>query len=223
MGHARLRKIGNGGLKFKRSLSIDWATVDLSPENLVGSDGILVHAITFGDPYASNTRGPISILNISFCFFKTLSNINLTSSTGRIHKIIDGPFFKLYDQTLDNFKSLMSLGAMTNNLPQEEWLDLTIKNLTPDKVYQINCAFFDEKKKASPLVTLNPGDHQIAYDRQQGCIAIGVFTAPTEEITIKISSLSIESPHINALVLREIGDNPRTTASRIKTIAGLKS
>jgi len=223
MGHARLRKTGNGGLKFKRSLSIDWVTADLSPENLVGSDGILVHAIIFGDPYASNIKGPISILDISFCFFKTSSNINLASSTGRTHKIVDGPFFRLYDQTIDNFKSLMSLGATAHNLPQEEWLDLTIKNLKPDKVYQINCAFFDEKNKVSPLITLNPGNHQIAYDRQQGCIAIGVFTAPTEEITIKISSLSIESPHINALVIREIGDNPRVVISRIKTIAHLKS
>ena len=220
---ARIRKVGKGGLRFRRALSVDWEIEQLTPENIVGSEGTIVQSTVFGDPYSSDARGPISILGLDFPYFKNLPTVGLEASTGIVHKISDGPFFKQRDSNLPpEIKSLISLGAWTNNLPPGESLNLQVAGLTPDNVYQIRCIFADGKNKTSPSIALEPGNHVFTYDRQSGCVAVGTFTAPTEEITIKIVSMAAEPPHINAMVLRNIDINPRIVLSQLRTIAGPK-
>lgn len=225
MGSARIRKSDvSGGLKFKRNLTIDWLIeTELKAETLVGSDGDLVYAISFGDPYSSDIKGPISVLETPFQYYRSSSDISLESSTGNRHKLTDGPFFKLLKSNLTNeLKSLASLGAWNDNLPPDCHLNLTLKNLVSDGVYQIRCMFIDGKNKVSPRLFLGPGNHEINYDRPAGCIAVGTFTAPEIETIIRIASGSEAPPHINAIVLRRVGHNPRVGISRLRTIFSSK-
>jgi len=224
MGTARIRKSeGLGGLRFRRNLAIDWEVEQaLSAETIIGDGGDLIHAIVFGDPYSSDAKGPISLLEIPFMYFKS-SAVSLETSAGNKHKIVDGPFFKskVSDQS-DNFKSLISLGAWSTNLPADCHLDLVVKNLVPDNVYQIRCVFIDGKNKVSPRLFLGPGNHEINYDRGQGVVAVGTFIAPDASVNIRIASGSTEPPHINAVVLRQTGYSPRTTITGLRTIYGSK-
>lgn len=218
---ARIRNSNNGtgSFKLKRSLVIDWTTEkSLTPETLVGNDGELDRAIIFGDPYSSETKGPITILKASFLYFRN-SDVDLETSAGNQHKIVDGPFFKSKENNLpEELRSIASLGAWNNNLPANCHLILTIENLVPDNVYQIRCMFIDGKNKASPKLLLDPGNHEINYDRQHGVMAVGTFTSPDKKARIKIASGLGEAPHINAIVLRRVGYNPRATIAGLRTI-----
>ncbi len=229
MTNVRIRKAGNadssGGLKFRRNLNIDWSIeTELTSDTIVGNEGALVQAITFGDPYSSDARGPISIADVQFQYFKLLKNVNLESSSGLAHKVVDGPFFKLRESNFTPaVNSLASLGAWVNNLPSSSHLNMTIGELVPDGVYQVRCIFVDGKNKVSPKLFLGTEGYEINYNRQKGCVVAGIFTANDRSITIRIASKTIEPPHINAVVLRRIGYNPRTTASLLRTISDLKS
>jgi hypothetical protein len=222
---ARIRKSdGPGGLKFKRNLAIDWLVeTELTVERVVGSDGDLICAVSFGDPCSSDTKGPISILETPFQYYQLSPDVFLESSTGNKHKLVDGPFFKLSKSDLTNeLKSLASLGAWSFNLPPDCHLNLVLKNLVSDGVYQIRCMFIDGKNKVSPKLFLGPENHEINYDRQSGCIAVGTFTSPTTETIIKIASTTTTPPHINAVVLRRIGYNPRVGISGLRTISSIR-
>lgn len=221
---ARFRnREGSGGLRFRRSLAINWTIEpNVTSESVVGKEGDLIHAIVFGDPYASFLCGPIALDETNFSYYKLAAHCDLQSSL-REHKLVDGPFFKPRESSqAPELKALSSLGAWVNNLPMGSSLILSVTNLVPDNVYQIRCMFIDGKNKVSPKFILEPGNYEVEYDRQKGCVVVGEFTAPSDKISIKITSTTNEPPHINAMTMRIIDNNPRVVLSGLRTIAGLK-
>jgi len=219
-----LNRNGSGGLRFKRNLTIKWTVEqNVSAESIIGTNGKLVHAITFGDPYASPLQGPIILEETCFTYYKLTKHCNLQSSL-RDCKIVDGPFFKSKEseQINSEIKALSACGAWADNLPSDSFLTLNITNLIPDNVYEIRCMFVDGKNKVSPRFILDPGNYEVEYDRQNGCIVIGKFTAPTDQISIKIKSTTNQPPHINAMTMRTIDNNPRVTLSELRTIVASK-
>ena len=212
MGNLKIKSSGvsKGGLKFRRNLSIEWNSVLLSSENILGSEGKLEKAIIFGDPHAINSSSAIQ--DVEFSYYATCS-ANVVSSTGRQHKAVNGPFFKSgYPSLSEEEQKLFSLGSWIPNLPTEGSMFVELDDLTPDVVYEIRCIFADEKCKGSNKMLLLPGEHEFGG----GNIVIGRFTAPEKLVKIEIKSLDNRQPYINSIIVRSVD-----YAARIKSIVRL--
>ena len=218
MGNIRFRNTGlngPGGIKFRRNLFVNWTIKDLTETNIIGTDGSLVEAIVFADPYSLNTNKPVLISNIQFKDFKLNATTSLKSSTGRLHKVITGPIFKsiLPITSTEDIYNLTSLGAWIPNLPPNEKLILTISKLSLDDIYQIRC-IFNSKNKGTSSMSLEPNNCNLEFDDNLGTIAIAEFIAPNDNISIQLKSNNDKQPFINAIVIRKIGTAPRTTMTQ---------
>lgn len=215
MTNVRFRNTGlknPSGIKLRRNLSIEWYNEELIETNILKINGDFNRAITFGDPNIVNPQSHISFSNINFNSFKLNNLTSLESSTGKLHKVIDGPFFNLKSNTLthtEDFFNLTTLGSWIPNLPPSEALLLKVSELTPDNVYQIRCIFFNGKNKGTSKVILTPDHHELEINNTTGIIAIGTFIAPIESIIIQIRSEDSKPPFINAMTLHTIGKNSR--------------
>lgn len=207
MGNARFHKTGNGGIKFKRKLSVAWTQLPIASEaDIVGSEGTFERAYSFG------TTDKFSVHD---CDFSPAPDSIVASSLGRSHKVVSGPFFSSpqsgFSEPLIN---VTSRGAWCPNLPLEERILVFFRGLKVDNMYEARLVFSCGKKNGSSKICIDDNS-LIDVPTEPGSVAVAKFIATKEEISVSIRSLDASPPFINAVVLRSIGFVPSVTATII--------
>lgn len=205
MANARLRKTGSGGIKFRRNFSVNWAQLSVSSGvDVVGSEGKLDRAHAFG---ASSS---FFLDEVEFC---PIQDGAVTSSTGRLHKVAYGQFFKPQEPAFSGaLESITTFGAWCPNLPPEERLTLSIRDLNVDDAYEVRLLFSSGKKNGATKISIDDSP-LIDISTAPGCVAVARFIATEKEISVSVKSLDAVPPFINAFVLRNLGTVPRLSAS----------
>ena len=208
---ARIRNVSGGSIKFRRKLSIAWDSEEINSEySILGDDGILEKAIIFGDT-STLTNDPIILNDVEFTYFKR-GAASITSSTGRLHKVVDGPFFKSINQNeiSPSLKILTSVGSWIPNLPAEEEMIIRINDLTLDGIYEVRCVFSDGKNSGSKDISINLEERMI-LPFANGTVTKGQFISSENSLRLAIKSNDNFPPFINAITLRRLGHEPRAT------------
>jgi hypothetical protein len=222
MGSIKFRKkegVRGGGFKLRRSLSIDWnVTTPSSEEDIVGTEGEYVRAITFGGARKST----IALAGTEFQYFR--KNHSDTLATSNNKRIIDGPFFGPSSTTnksifnnlsSTNIQNLISHGAWAPDLQQEENLILRLGDLTPDTVYEIRLVMADFRNPKRKL-SIAPNNICLTLGEVPNLL-IGRFIAPDPIVEIKLNS-DEGKPCLNAYVVRNLDYKPRSTLSEVRIL-----
>lgn len=210
---ARIRNVSGGSIKFRRKLNIKWELEEITSESsVIGDDGTVEKAIAFGDPLTL-TKDPLILNDTEFFYFRREGSTSISSSTGRLHKVVDGPFFKSFNQSdiSERSKILTSLGAWIPNLPNEEELIVKVDDIAADGVYEIRCIFSDGKSVGSKDISINSGE-RLVLPFDGGTVLKGQFISPESSLKLAIKSNDQLPPFINAIVMKRLGHTPRTTA-----------
>lgn len=203
---------GSGGIRFKRRLSVEWRTEEYCESAVVGAVGDLVEATAFGDPCASPARGPFEVGGVRFVGMRESEAFSLASSTGRLHEVVDGPFFadRPGEGPADpGLRALGALGAWVPNLPGGESLELEVSGLALDGEYELRLAFHDGRGRGADRMVIDPGGLAVGADGP--IVVVGSFVAPTETVTVRVSTADARAPYVNAAVLRAGRRTPPAT------------
>lgn len=209
MGNARFRRVGSGGIKFRRNFSIEWSCLFLiSEKDAVGEDGNLIIANCFG----LNSQQEISSLEATF---KSPSQEVVFSSAGREHKVVSGPFFKSQSGYSGSLDIITTYGAWCPTLPTGQHLYVS-QHVEIDGVYEARLIFSSGKKNGSSSLIIND---EINVDMTDGSsrVVVGRFIATKSDVSFSIKSTDAKPPLINAFILRKIGTAPRIDASILLT------
>lgn len=203
---------GSGKIRFKRRLNVEWRVEDYSELSVAAGGGDLIEAVTFGDPCASPAKGSFSVGGVEFFPFRASTVFKLASSTGRVHEVVDGPFFaqRVGSQT-DRLElsSLGTLGAWVPNLPPGEFLSLEMRDLVPDAEYEARLVFHDGRGRASSKIRVEPGG--LTFETLAPLVVVGRFVAPGNSVTLQIYSETDRAPFVNAAVVRAGSKTPPAT------------
>jgi hypothetical protein len=211
MGMRFRKKNGGGGLKFKRSLSIEWNVPQQISAIEELTDGSAEKAVLFGQSAES-----VVISGLEFKNFKSSKDISLEPTTGRRSPIVSGQLFAPPTYVSDSqiLKTISSTGAWAPRLPKNEELLLKMKDLHPDCIYEIKLVFAGNGRLiTSKQIKLSPSEVMIDMRESKFVMVTGTFIAPQEQLEIRICSLDDAPPFLNALILKNVGFAPKTTAS----------
>lgn len=209
---ARFHRLSNGKLKFKRNLNLHWESLQIkNSSDVLGRLGSLERAILFSDPTQISTDD-IILNGTKFEMYS--ENEKLTSSTGRLHKIVHGQFFKSQNENFEKtLIDLTSTGAWSPSLPDDEYLQLEISNLKEDVNYELRLIFSCGKRLGANSMTISPGDFKFnIHQTDHSIVAIGKFISNENKIKLQLNSnVKGQPPFINSMVLRKLGESPKAT------------